>query len=339
MLESFWYVACESMEIHEKPITRQIFGKPIVLFRDQNNQVSALEDRCAHRNFPLSAGRIVDGAIQCSYHGWCFDRGGRACTIPSVPHHHECGPISVRSYPCMERYGYIWMVPSGETALSDPPAPGCLDAPGFESFRLKNRFQGSVESCLENFLDCPHAAFVHAGLFRSHHARTIRAAVRTLDDGAEAEYFGESREGGVVWKLLSRKQAHLRHVDRFIRPSTSRVDYEFSDGRIYSISSYCTPVDERVTDVYTVITFRFGIFSSIVKPIFKFLSKRIIAQDVDVVRTQSWNISRFGEGPRFRLVQSDLLLPKIIQWRNALAEGRGAPASPANRERDVQLCI
>ena len=58
-----WYVLCRSGELRQKPLSRTLFSQPIVLFRQKNGAPGALLDRCAHRNVPLSLGRVVPEGI------------------------------------------------------------------------------------------------------------------------------------------------------------------------------------------------------------------------------------------------------------------------------------
>ena len=61
-----------------------------VLFRDAQGAAACVRDECAHRACPLSLGRVVDGQIECPYHGALAERGrlgveGAApCVIMSV---------------------------------------------------------------------------------------------------------------------------------------------------------------------------------------------------------------------------------------------------------------
>lgn len=41
---------------------------------------------------PLSQGRVVQGKLQCSYHGWEFDKAGTCTNIPQLAD----GPTKVR---------------------------------------------------------------------------------------------------------------------------------------------------------------------------------------------------------------------------------------------------
>lgn len=50
-------------------------------------EVFALEDRCSHEDFPLSAGDVIaDGCeIECARHGATFAlRDGAACSLPAT---------------------------------------------------------------------------------------------------------------------------------------------------------------------------------------------------------------------------------------------------------------
>ena len=47
--------------------------------------VYAMQDRCSHRDFPLSSGRLDDGQIECAWHGARFDVAtGRALCLPAI---------------------------------------------------------------------------------------------------------------------------------------------------------------------------------------------------------------------------------------------------------------
>ena len=50
-----WYVAALSGEIGHALVRRTILGKHVVIYRTSTGEVSALDDRCAHRSLPLSA--------------------------------------------------------------------------------------------------------------------------------------------------------------------------------------------------------------------------------------------------------------------------------------------
>ena len=51
-----------------------------------DGEVYALEDRCSHAEYALSAGEVLpDGTIECVWHGARFDcRTGAACHPPAI---------------------------------------------------------------------------------------------------------------------------------------------------------------------------------------------------------------------------------------------------------------
>jgi phenylpropionate dioxygenase-like ring-hydroxylating dioxygenase large terminal subunit len=67
-LKNYWYVAAWSQEVDQRPLGRILLDEPVVFFRKQDGAVAALEDRCAHRGYPLHAGRVIEDNLECGYH-------------------------------------------------------------------------------------------------------------------------------------------------------------------------------------------------------------------------------------------------------------------------------
>jgi phenylpropionate dioxygenase-like ring-hydroxylating dioxygenase large terminal subunit len=78
-----WYAAGLSYELDAGMLARTILDEEIVLYRTADG-VIALEDRCSHRNVPLSLGKRIGDSIQCPYHGLEFGRGGSCTKIACV---------------------------------------------------------------------------------------------------------------------------------------------------------------------------------------------------------------------------------------------------------------
>jgi 3-phenylpropionate/trans-cinnamate dioxygenase ferredoxin component len=61
-------------------------GRRVCLAR-LGDEVYAFEDRCSHRDFPLSSGELDadDCTVECAWHGATFDlRTGEALTLPAT---------------------------------------------------------------------------------------------------------------------------------------------------------------------------------------------------------------------------------------------------------------
>lgn len=336
-LTEYWYIGACSSELRTRPVARTILGTPLVLFRGSAGAAAALIDRCAHRSMALSRGRVREGTIECCYHGWRYGMDGRCVEIPSL--RRGAPPpeqAAVRSFPVAEQDGFIWVYMGGQKPAQPPPLFPHYGERRWTSFRMKTRFAANAFACLENFLDCPHTVYVHTHWFRSRETREVRARVIPKEDGVEVEFFDEREAKSVVSKLLFPARRKMIHKDRFIMPATSRVDYSFGPDRRFIITSQCTPIGERETEVYTVISFRFGRIGALVRLLFAPLARRIIRQDVDILRAQAEQLARFGES-RFTFTESDLVGPHIRElWRRAGPCRSAAPAITGGAE-DVVL--
>ena len=336
-LKDYWYIVAKSGELKQKPVAVAPLGERMVLFRNCDGQVAALADRCSHRNMPLSKGSVSSGCVTCPYHGWTFDGAGRCVQIPSLGASERLPNHGVRAYPVREVDGYVWVYPGESIPESSPfQFPHCGEK-GWTSFRMRTRFQASVEACLENFLDCPHTVYVHGGWFRNHDTRELSATVRSSTDTIEVEFRGEPITKSLVSRLFFPNGRELRHTDRFLMPNISRVDYDFGPDRHFIITSQCTPLSEFETDVHTMITFSFGRIAPLVRLLLEPVCRKIIRQDVDVLALQTEQVRNFG-GPQFHHVETDLLGLKIQTMRRHTERSESA-AEAIYQEREITICF
>ena len=331
-----WQVACQAKSVRRRPVRVIVNDRPIVIFRTGANGFAALEDRCAHRNAPLSKGRICEGRIECPYHGWQYDGDGRVAHVPALASGERPPEVRVERFHALEQDGLVWIAAGERPPLQPPPRFAGVGERGWTSFVMQTRFQAGVEACLENFLDCPHATFVHRYWFRAPLGEPVRVLVRTLEDGAVAEFFEEPRRKSLVWWLLAPKRGRMRHTDRFIAPSMSRVDYEFPSGLSYIISSACTERTPQETEVFTVMAFRWGWLGPLIRLYFEPLSRYIIRQDVAMLAAQQGTITAFG-GARFASTRADVLGTHIVAWRKALRAGTQVPEAGTEESVSVRL--
>src|ERR1700761_9563899 len=79
----YWYPLAWSDEIKSgQVIGREFAGQPIALFRTKAGQLTALEDRCAHRQVPLHLGVVNGDTLKCGYHGWAYNQAGKCVDVP-----------------------------------------------------------------------------------------------------------------------------------------------------------------------------------------------------------------------------------------------------------------
>ncbi len=165
MIEMFirngWYVAGMGAHVTTQPQQRIICNEPIVLFRTEEGRAVALTDRCIHRRMPLSAGRVIGERLQCGYHGFEYDSGGKCAAIPgqdAVPRR-----AAVYGYPLIEKFGWVW-VWLGDKDKADPnqiPKMPGLDEDGWVPFQDHLHVKANYQLLVDNLIDLSHETYVH----------------------------------------------------------------------------------------------------------------------------------------------------------------------------------
>jgi vanillate monooxygenase len=160
-LKNHWYAAAFSDEIKQEILARTILDNELVMYRTADGAPVVLEDRCAHRDLPLSMGKLVGDDLQCGYHGLVYDQCGRCIRVPgqkSVP-----PSARVRSFPSVERHGFIW-VWTGDAEAADPdllPDYAMVDDTRLLRTKFHVLLNCNYQLHIDNLLDLSHIAYVH----------------------------------------------------------------------------------------------------------------------------------------------------------------------------------
>ena len=174
LIKNQWYAVEFGPVVAEAPVGVPVHGHDLVLYRTSDGVVHAQSDLCVHRGGALSRGRIADDCIECPYHGWRYDGEGRCVRIPAnrpdVPIPRKA---RIDTYPCVERYGFVWVFLGDASEAERPPLPvldGLDDTTearreGSRAVRGTFEWQANYDRVLENAFDIAHTPFVHAGSF------------------------------------------------------------------------------------------------------------------------------------------------------------------------------
>lgn len=163
-LHHAWHPVARSTEVGEAPTSVLLLDQPWVLFR-VDGRVAALADRCVHRGAPLSAGCVVDGTIECPYHGWRYDTEGSCVDIPALAGGRAPSRARVDApWGLVERYGLIWMAPQ-EPAMDLLELPECEDDSFGVVLSEPVRTTASAAQVVDNFLDVTHFSYLHRATF------------------------------------------------------------------------------------------------------------------------------------------------------------------------------
>lgn len=162
-----WYIAAWAHEIERRPLGRILLNEPVVFFRKIDGAIVALEDRCAHRGFPLHKGRLVEDTLECGYHGMTFDCSGHCIKVPGQSQIPSGAGIHV--YPIVEQWGFVWIW-MGDPSLANPASIAdwrVLHDPQWDVRGERLYVNCDYKLIIDNLLDLSHLAFVHPGTLGS----------------------------------------------------------------------------------------------------------------------------------------------------------------------------
>lgn len=264
-LADSWYAVARTGDVAPGPLGVRLLGRPYVVWRDPDGLLTAAPDRCPHREAPLSAGAVIDGCLQCCYHGWRFGAGGRCVLVPSaqpgvpVPPRAHLNPAGVQ-----ERYGLVWICPG--VPREDIPKITQEDDPSFRRLNPDVEvWQASATRMVDNFLDITHFPFVHAGTIGGETDETVpRLELEQLDDG----FFGYCYEVTVSNPEIAAATSGSQSagpVDRrmssgFALPFACRSTIAYETGLEHILLLLSTPIDD-VTSYFTFVVWRNDDFS------------------------------------------------------------------------------
>jgi len=162
VLRNEWHVAMRSKDLPEDGVAPvRLLGEDIVLWRSVET-LSVWKDLCIHRGAKLSLGKVVNGCLQCPYHGWEYDRSGSCVRIPAQPPSRAI-PSKAKALPylCVEKYDAVWV------CLGDPVQPEPL-LPVFEGHDMRlfvssHPLEAKAPRVVENYLDFSHLPYLHGG--------------------------------------------------------------------------------------------------------------------------------------------------------------------------------
>lgn len=293
-----WYALLTSAELQSsRPLGARRLGQDLVFWRNTAGSVRVAMDACPHRGAKVSAGRMVNGCLECPFHGFQFADDGACTFIPPHPDRTISPAMRLDTLPSREEHGFIW-VWTGPEAATDAPIPffdfGDLSCAGSaDAIPVRTHYTRAIE----NQLDYSHLPFVHR--------RTIG---RFVTDVAR-EQFVET-DGDVI-RFGPSKDADA--LIEFIGPNIWRL----RTGRAWQFLAF-VPVDDDnmlyYTRSYQGVVGVPGL-SWLVGRMGRFFNRFIFAEDTAVVESQPAVETRLRMGEM--LVPSDGPIIAYRRWREA----------------------
>ncbi|MFF3413565.1 Rieske 2Fe-2S domain-containing protein [Streptomyces sp. NPDC002698] len=329
-----WYPVATSRKVRRNRTFAAVFaGERIVLYRGRSGVVHALEDRCAHRQVPLSMGVVEGDILRCCYHAWAYRGDGRISQIPYLPKGCERPPRGVRSYPVREAYGLVFVFPGDPALAEEAPFPFL---PEYHSATHRTMTFSRTVRC--------HYSFMHENLLDMNHQflhRSVLGRIRPellgYDAGprhVEARYLfvpaGGRKDRGAG--LLS-----AEGIGGQDRPDviTIRTEYPYqtlrdvpegSDLPVFSLWAAYVPKDaeQRVNHAYGLLTIAKPSVPGALHlawPLIRRFTERVFAQDRMAVEAEQRAWDEQGEDHNHEV------FPLILDLRDVLRDN-GVPLRP-----------
>ncbi len=302
-----WYPLAWSHELKPgKALAARFAGDPVALYRNASGDVFALEDRCAHRQVPLSRGLVEGDALRCAYHGWRYASTGQCTDVPYLGKGQL--PNGVRPYPCRETEGLIFVFPGDPALAETTPLPdlGAVADPTYKTRRFGRPIDCHFTFMHENLMDMNHQ-FLHRAQMGQIRPRYLGS--RMGDDWLEVDYtfartgggqslgerviFGSKRTGG--WSNNRDKM-------------TIRTQYPYQTLRIWAgddipvmhLWIVYVPLDaeqrsNRTFGLLSVRRPRIPLLIDAVWPLLVVFTERIFKEDREIVELEQAAHDRQGE--------------------------------------------
>ena len=210
LIKNQWYAIEFGPAVCAAPLKVPVHGHDLVLYRAGDGTVRAQSDLCVHRGGSLSGGTVIDDCLQCPYHGWRYDGEGRCVRIPA---NRPDAPIPrkarIDTYPCVERYGFVWVFLGDAPEPERPPLP---DSPAL--ILCPSRSRGGLPAVSRHFSEW-HGNYDRlcwrtpstSPTRRSYHAGSFGQPRRALDRSTSIWSAPTGRRAGGVTATVDLKPA------------------------------------------------------------------------------------------------------------------------------------
>ncbi|HVV93316.1 MAG TPA: aromatic ring-hydroxylating dioxygenase subunit alpha [Hyphomicrobiales bacterium] len=321
-LRDQWYVAATSAEIAAKPLARTICNENLVLFRRADGRIAVLEDRCPHRQAPLSLGEVVGDDIQCGYHGVRF-RGDGACTlIPSQTDLPIPRNFSVRAYAAEEIHGlaFVWIGDAAKADRSLIPDWSANTSPDFTTVHGYHYVRANYMLLVDNLLDLTHLTYVHKATLAAGPSGHIWLKDQDVTVEGEAVHTSRTVRGAEPSGLIRATRRFVSgQVDRFqtsdfYPPCFVRVtlgaeaagEADAMKGPHHVVLNAATPETEATTHYFWSVPRAYALGEEAVSEIFYGVTKAAFDEDAAMIEAQQRTMATDPNGGKLVNFRGDL---------------------------------
>ncbi len=293
-----WYVVARAAEIGSELTPVTICGEHVVLYRTSSGDVVALDDRCPHRGFPLSAGALIGDQVQCGYHGLRFDQCGKCVRVPGQDRIPSRANVPTR--PVVEQGAWIWMWTGvrEQADASRVPSTPWFDDDRWASVDGMEPLAARYGLLIDNLLDLSHETFLHGGYIGTPEVAETPIDTTVDNDGVvhvsrhmervECPPFYENTTGFST--PIDRSQEIEYHAPGFyllhvrVAPAGTEPHPDGTDdGAHVKVLYAITPVDDRHTLDFWAVARDFAIDDEAIDACVAEMNRDVVLQDVDAL--------------------------------------------------------
>jgi phenylpropionate dioxygenase-like ring-hydroxylating dioxygenase large terminal subunit len=308
-LREHWYPLCFSKDVKtDRPNRHIAFSVPIMVWRNDKDELNAFLDVCPHRQAQLSLGSVSADGISCPYHGWRFDHSGTCNHVPVAP--DDClpnEPARLTSIPVHEDSGTIWIWLGSQQATTPPQYLSKITKSGdWKLIRVSRVLNFDLDDLIENFMDFAHTAVVHPGLIRGITNPEERGVeIETGADFVKATHDPANEKVGFLSSIFQPKNKPVQHSDKFVLPGNVQVEYWFGNEptKFFAFLGM-TPVSHLETRVLVTVGVKFGWLNTPMALALPSLIHRVLKQDEQILAQQRENLDLISKR-KSRSLRSD----------------------------------
>ena len=257
-----WYVIGTKTDfVINNPTKVTIWNKNYVVWRNENNRYSALDDVCSHKGASLSCGKINNNHVVCPYHGYEFNDNGTLIKVPGICFQHS--PIQdLSKFDIIEKNGWVYLNTYSDIAKQNNTGIDSLIENIFIEEEvekndsvvfLKMDFKCYSRILSENSLDVMHIGFVHTfGNTKRPNPIENHPPKLVGPNHYKTSYMYEAGEDSVARKVFGVKDLIIEN--EFILPHTTVARVIFGE-YTSTVITFALPISENKSKLF-VKTYR-----------------------------------------------------------------------------------
>lgn len=241
-----WWPVVASWMVTDTPLGLTRLGEKIVLWRDKDDSVHCVEDRCPHRGARLSMGWNLGDRIACWYHGVEVGGDGVVKDVPAVGECPLVGEKCIKSYPVFEHMGgiFAWFGDELHEEAGEFAMPEEFVSDEWGAMLCTAHWNCNWTYAVDNVMDPMHGAYLHA-VSHSMAEGDLEAKMQ-IDKTDTGFIFGKSDQRDVNFDWIEWADTGAF----WLRVSPLPYRQAAGPGGNFGIIGFVTPIDEENCRVF-----------------------------------------------------------------------------------------